>query len=295
MYRYRINPFYIDFDSRSNILQFKEEDFSDNVFKTQYINTQNIIRTQIINKYGSPQERLKRYIELGKIKPSSIIGHHNKLLEEICDSYIIGADYPALVSACTFGERLLNHLILNLRENYKGVVPKEESLCKNMKVYSKIFTSQNCSNWKIMINTLSEWGVFYHPEIKDNYLKLKKIRDTYIHFNKIENHQEITEKARESITYINNIVDKLFGIHFKDSFCFITGVGGELYLKKELEESPFFKKYYMQEPIMTKVSPYHQMSSSSYDFIENSENKVTVKEITDDEFVVLRNNYLSQK
>src|SRR5207302_1293028 len=41
------------------------------------------------------------------------------LLHEVETSYVQGAFYPALTGACCLGERILNHLLLRVREHKK--------------------------------------------------------------------------------------------------------------------------------------------------------------------------------
>jgi len=53
-------------------------------------------------------------------KGMSLISYHNAIDEQARRAFVVGADFPALVGACALGERILNHLILDLRESFKS-------------------------------------------------------------------------------------------------------------------------------------------------------------------------------
>lgn len=56
------------------------------------------------------------------------------------------ADYPALVGACALGERILNHLILDLRGAYAHT-PE----------YKRVHRKDSFDDWRVPIDTLAAW------------------------------------------------------------------------------------------------------------------------------------------
>ncbi|MEE9525420.1 MAG: hypothetical protein V3V78_02320 [Candidatus Woesearchaeota archaeon] len=295
MKRYRIANF--DFDVRANFLtrstngwsQKAKDDFAKQVIQ---------IKAGIIQEYGVllGNEKIKRFIELG-IKPFSILAYHNSLLDQIRKAYIQGAFYPALTSSCTLGERILNHLILDLRNEYDDFKEKPDkhpcSDCKEfkdlrnkglVKVEYDIYSCKDCSNWKLMINELSKWGVF-NDEVKQTFKKLSKKRHKSIHFNE-KTITKLKQESLETIKLLQKIIQKLFPAFGSEYF---IPAKGEAFLKKELESKPFFKKYYI--PNSKLVSPYHKVRSVKPNFIIDDIQLKDYKEISDKEFIKLREDF----
>jgi len=51
-----------------------------------------------------------------------VIAYHNSFLRRVRDAFASGNYYPALTAGCALGERILNHLILDLREEFRRAV-----------------------------------------------------------------------------------------------------------------------------------------------------------------------------
>ena len=117
MKRYRIIRY--DFDTRVGILKSYNKE-KDNLNNEQRADLNNIILGLKL-QYGEQnfENKLHNLFDIGS-KKMSIIAFHNKFLQQIRDAFIMGAYYPALTSSCTLGERILNHLILNLREQFRN-------------------------------------------------------------------------------------------------------------------------------------------------------------------------------
>jgi hypothetical protein len=62
---------------------------------------------------------VKNATDLGA-KSFSLVAYHNDFHEQARRSFVAGSYYPALVAACALGERILNHLLLDLRGSFKG-------------------------------------------------------------------------------------------------------------------------------------------------------------------------------
>lgn len=148
-----------------------KDDWDDNV-KEQHIQNQKNIIEDLKIEYGefNFQSKLNNFIEL-KQKPFSISAFHNKFLQQIRNAYIIGSYYPALISACSLGERILNYLILLLRDYYKET---EE--------YKKIFRKNSFDNWKLAIDTLESWKILL-PEAVQKFKELHEKRNFAVYFN----------------------------------------------------------------------------------------------------------------
>ncbi len=119
MKRYRVLTY--DFDTRANNLNTDIKDDWEPELKAQWENNKNQIKEGLIAEFGaySAFAKIRNFIDLGAY-PISIIAFHNKFLHQARRAFVIGAYYPALTSACTLGERILNQLILHLHWHNPG-------------------------------------------------------------------------------------------------------------------------------------------------------------------------------
>ena len=119
MKRHRILNF--DFDNRVSLLRDPiGEDWEENVKKLHLQNRRRVEESLIATYWELFKEAKKdNFIALDS-KPFSILAFHNRFFEQIRISFIMGAYYPALTGACALGERILNYLILVLRDEYKS-------------------------------------------------------------------------------------------------------------------------------------------------------------------------------
>ncbi len=74
---------------------------------------------------------------------------------QIRRSFIIGSYYPALTGACSLGERILNHLILTFKEDYKWSLE-----------YKKVYDKKSFDDWSLPIGILSKWGILLPAVVK---------------------------------------------------------------------------------------------------------------------------------
>ncbi|MFD1736267.1 hypothetical protein ACFSCX_06770 [Bacillus salitolerans] len=176
-------------------------------------------------------EKVDNFIELG-IQPLSIIAYHNVYFQQVKDSYIMGSYYPALTGACSLGERILNHLILTLRDHHKGT-PE----------YQKVFRKKSFDNWDIVISTLEAWGIFT-PDVVSAFNKLKLIRNKSIHFNlETENSEQVKKDALEAIHLLTDIISFQFSAFYKGQPWLIPGMyQNRGIIKKGAENLPFVKE-----------------------------------------------------
>lgn len=297
MRRYRISCF--DFDTRARLLTQPTEGWSKKA-KDNFNKQVAQVKGGIIQEYGmiSGNEKVSRFIEL-EAKPISIIAYHNSLMNQVRSSYVQGAYYPALTSTCTLGERILNHLVLDLRNDYKSEYDSEEKPkhpcedCEEFEDIKKkglfkpefdIYSCKSCSNWNLMIRCLVKWGIF-NSDIESNFKKLARKRHKSIHFNgnAVSN---LKDDSLEAIKLLQEIIQNIFSAFGSEYF---IPAKGESFLKKELESKPFFKKYYI--PNSKLVTPYHKVKSVMPDFIIEDIELKNNKEISDDEFIRLREDF----
>jgi hypothetical protein len=135
MKRYRV--FGEEFDYRANWLTMEiQNDWEDHIKKMWRDGIRNVERGLLI-EYGfdNADTKLRDFIDLG-IKPVSILAYHNRFADQARRSFVVGGYYPALVGACALGERILNHLVLDLRDYFKGTAE-----------YEKVYRKKSFDNW----------------------------------------------------------------------------------------------------------------------------------------------------
>ncbi len=272
MKRYRIVAF--DFDSIPMTLNDPDDSWEENVKKLHLENKEKTIK-HYRNVYGEYafSEKIKNIKDLGN-KPFSVLAYHNHYLNEIRESFIMGAYYPALTGVCALGERILNHLIINLRDEFK-----------ESKEYKKVYKQKSFQYWPTVIETLRSWTIF-PEEITNLYLKLNDIRNQSIHFN-LETESDTRKIALEAIHIFQKIISYQFGFFNKAPWFFIYP--GECYIKKEYERHPFVKLIYI--PISPYVGYKNEIQELFPKVIIKEKNYDSVCEITDDEFCELRDKW----
>jgi hypothetical protein len=272
MKRYRILGW--DFDSRANSLKMEILDsWEENVKKSHKESNDQIIKS-LIYEYGEQDTSVKvqNFIDLG-IKSISVIAFHNKFFTEVRNSFIIGSYYPALTGACALGERILNHLLLTLRDDFKS-----------SPLYKGIYRKSSFDDWELAISTLESWSILL-PEAAKNFRILMVKRHKSIHFNP-ETDKIPRELALEAIQCLQKILGEQFS-GFGPQPWFITDILGEIYLKKDWVSHPFIQKIYIPNSIL--VSYKHIIEEISPRFVIRDDLDHEEVEIDDEEFVRLRN------
>ncbi|MBE4112141.1 hypothetical protein HJ114_24250 [Vibrio parahaemolyticus] len=130
MKRYRILSF--DFDSRAHSLEPIQEQW-DEVVKEQHRKNQERTIKGLVTEFGeyAIEQKVNNFKEL-KFKPFSVAAFHNKFLEQVRRSYVMGCYYPALTGACALGERILNHMVLLLRDYHKDAPEYKKTLSQTV-------------------------------------------------------------------------------------------------------------------------------------------------------------------
>jgi hypothetical protein len=256
-----------------------EESWEEHVKEAHYQNRK-ITENELISEYGefAADDKKRNFIDLGA-KPFSIVAFHNKFFEQIRTAFVMGAYYPALTAACSLGERILNHLILLLRDDFRGT-PE----------YKKVCSKDSFDDWAVAIRCLLSWQVLL-PEVGDLYFTLKEMRHKAIHFR-----PETDKNDRALAMQAIDCLQKIIGIQFAGlghQPWFMNGIPGEIYIKREWEERPFIKRIYLRS--CPRLGPKNVIESYTPKIVINDQFDYEEKEISDEEFVVLRNAALEAK
>ena len=269
MKRHRILSF--DIDSRATLIKFyldkaelNEQD------KNNFDNLVNGLKLQ----FGESNfdEKLKNLLDIDS-KPLSVISYHNIFLGQIRNSFITSSYYPALTGSCALGERILNHLLLNLRKDFSGT---EE--------YRKIYKKNSFDNWESVIEIWTSWKIFL-PKTTEKFLELKVKRHRSIHFN-LDTEINIRQEALEAVLLIQEIINEQF-CAFGNRPWFITNIPGEIYIKKDWENNPFIKLVYLPNTLqlgykhkIESINPYKINDNFQYEENEISDEEYSKKRVS---------------
>lgn len=94
------------------------------------------------------------------------------------------------------------------------------------------------------------------PKAAAEFRALKVLRHRSIHFN-VSTYGTLREDALAAIHHMREIIDQQFTA-FGNRPWFIMGTRGHIFIKREWEENPFIKTYYL--PTCPFVGPYFAIS-----------------------------------
>jgi hypothetical protein len=271
MKRYRVLS--MDFDTRANILSVEIKENWEPRVKEMWENNKKQILQELAIIYGPDnfEQKKNNFLELGAA-PFSVISFHNKFLRQSRDAFVFGCYYPSLTATCALGERILNHLLITMRDHYKKT-----------NEYKTVWKKPSFDNWPLAINVLKAWSVLL-PNVAVKYMELKKLRDRKaIHFDPATDNND-RQLALEAIKLLSEIIQEQFS-SFGTQPWFIKNAPGVSFIKKEFEDTPFIKEIYLKN--CAKVGPNHKLEHSPKGFIVNDLNKYEEKEISDEEFIEL--------
>jgi hypothetical protein len=239
----RYHPFSFDFDSSPLNLKDPEEHWDEGV---KHVHLENRARKigWLGIEYGTAniEAVVQNAIDLGP-KAMSLLAYHNKLHEQARRSFIAGMYYPALVAACALGERILNHLVLDLRNSFKS-----------SEHYKKVYRKDSFDNWPLMVSVLMDWRIFAEG-VEADFLALGELRNRSIHFNP-ETYHSMREDALAALLRLNAILAKQFG-YFGGQPWFIEDTPGAQFLKRAYESAPYVRAYII--PRSGLVGPLYGM------------------------------------
>lgn len=268
MKRHLVYP--LDFDTRAHFLEEPKDTCNERAQKLHRENQAKLIE-QLKFELGENNfnTKLKNFKDTG-ISPFSIMSHHNNIYRQARYSFVYGLYYPSLTASCALGERILNHLIIDLRKYYTSSTH-----------YKKIYRKKSFDDWDKAIEILSDWNIFHHDDVKTAFQELKTLRNNSIHFNQ-ETYSSMREDALEALKKLQIIISIQFGIAQKQKWM-IEGTRGDFFIKKEAENDPFLMEYYI--PQCPKVSPYYTMSmTKNGQWLFFDWKNCKQKQITDQEF-----------
>lgn len=273
--RRHVAPAFVDFDYRANTLRLPIEESWEESVKAQHRAAREAIAKGLAEEFGSAyiDKKIENFVAIGA-SPASIIAHHNVLLRQVRGAFVAGNYYPALTGACALGERILNHLIIDLRDDYT-TTPE----------YKKVHGKGSFDDWGKAIAVLTAWGVL-QPNAAKAFADLEALRHRSLHFN-ADTVTRLRDEALRAIGYLSTIVEQQFSA-FGSRPWFIEGTPGVCFIKKEWECAPFIRRYYL--PICPKVGYLYSWETAGGGWqAVDYERYEGEREVTDEEFRDLYN------
>lgn len=268
MKRYRVST--LDFDTRANMLAIAIQDGWEAHIKELHRRNKEQIIAGLKAEFGEYGFAMKHqnFLDLGP-KPLSVLAFHNLFSEQVRTAFVMGAYYPALVGACSLGERILNYLVLSLRDDFR-----------TSHGYRRVARRDSFANWAVPLEVLSEWNVL-RPEVVELFRQLQTLRNRAIHFEPATDFND-RPLSLTAIRTLTRIIELQFG-SFGPLPWFIPDTRGAAYISKSAEADPFVRRVYI--PNCDYVGPWHQPQYFHEGRVHIlDEYPYEDREVTDDEF-----------
>lgn len=264
----------MDFDSRALSLDPNIPDGWDEEVKRLHLENLVNARAGMVAEFGEHaiDAKIANFIALGP-KPFSVLAHHNALFHQVRQAFVIGAYYPALVGACALGERILNHLVLDMRDHFKGT-PQ----------YRKVYRKDSFDDWRLPIDTLQSWRILL-PEAVPALRALMNLRHRSIHFNPATT-ENLRDEALSAIGHVGAVIEQQFASHALRPW-FIPNTLGHVFIRKAWETHPYVLTYYI--PHCPFVGPLFGMAHGPAGWELFDSNDYGDGELSDEEFAAAYN------
>lgn len=239
----RYHPFSMEFDSTPMDLKEPGPDWSDEAKRAGLERRARLVE-HLEARYGARNiETVVRNLhDLGP-KNMSLISYHNTMYEQARTAFVVGAYYPALLAACALAERILNHLILDLRQFYLA-----------SSHYRKVHEKKSFDNWQFAVNVLTDWKVLVEG-VGQKFLDLTILRNRSVHFN-LETYDTTRDDALSALLSVGEIISDQFG-YFRRQPWFIKDTPGAQFISRAYENDPFVRTYLI--PASGFVGPLYGM------------------------------------
>lgn len=271
MKRYRV--LLMDFDTRATILSHPIGENWESRALEQWQKNKTMIIQGLVAQYGpaGQQQKIQNFIDLGPA-PFSVVAFHNVFFRQARDAFVMGAYYPALTAICALGERVLNHLVIKLRDDFQGT-----------NEYKRVHRKDSFDDWEHAIGTLEAWKVLL-PEAADQFRKLKGIRHRAIHFNP-ETERGTRAIALDAFKVFHQIVDTQFTA-FGNRPWYIPDSAGVTFVRKAAEAEPFVSRVIL--PSCSLVGPAHRLEHRGDGHVVALDpTEYPDREVSDEEYVEL--------
>lgn len=268
----RFTPVNYHFDTRALLLATIVDDEWEPRIKTQWRHNQASVREGLIHQFGagSYEQKIRDFTSLGAA-PWSVDALHNVYLAQVRAAFAEGAYYPSLLGACGLGERILNQLVLTLRNDYGAA-----------EATRLVADKQSFDDWRVCIKVLRAWDVFT-DEVGREFTSLMKQRHRAVHYRPELDTGDAREAALEAVLMLGNLIDELFAPIGQHPYYF-AGPIGRSFVRLDAEREPFVKRFIL--PACVLVSPIFRFvqAGGGFDVYDDPDYGVGREPLTDEQF-----------
>jgi len=261
----------MDFDTRADLVMVKIQDSWEAEVKELWRRKQSSVKAGLLTQYGALafDQKIANLCDLGAA-PFSIVAFHNAFYRQARDAFIIGAYYPALTAICALGERILNHMILLFRDDFRGT-PE----------YKHVYRKDSFDKWDVAIETLVSWRVLL-VETGEAFNDLWAIRNRSLHFNP-ETEDDTRGEALAAARAFQAVLERQFTA-FATRPWYIPNDFGISFVRKGFETDPFVAKVVL--PNCALVGPAHELERDAVGrWIAIDPEDYPEVEISDEEYI----------
>lgn len=173
------------------------------------------------------------------------------------------------MGAGALAERILNHLLIDLADDCASDEDRA------------VIEHDRSPTYGTALRILKRWEVL-EPEAVERFDLLRHKRNSLVHFS-VEFYEDSRGQSLDAVTALRDALDAQFGVFVQRRL--IPGTPGAMYVRKHVENEPFFKRY--MAPVAFYVSPRHRLDhdpSTNY-WTVGAEEPVDAEVTTDEEFV----------
>ncbi len=239
----RYRPIEISFDlTVRTLIADVGEDWEEPI-RQQWFANQAGIRESLLHRFGVAdyETKIANYIALD-VAPISIVSTHNQILNQCRHAFVMSYYYPALLGVAGLGERILNELLLTLRDDFKS-----------SEHYKKVYSKGSIDDWDLAAKILTDWHVI-STNTADVFSKLKTLRNESVHYQNQNLHVSARDEALTAIRLIQTVVENVFS-PYKLAPNHSFHANGIMFLTRSAEDVPLIRRFFL--PVSALVSPQH--------------------------------------
>lgn len=270
----RFMPAMFQFDTRAILLATVIDDGWEPEVKEQWRRNQASVREELVHQFGAEgyEQKIENFVDLGAA-PWSVVALHNVYLRQIRVAFVGMNYYPALLGACGLGERILNQLVLTLREDFIG-----HEATRNVAL------KKSFDDWRVCIETLEAWDVFT-SETAQSFKSLMKQRHAAVHYRSELDAGDARAAALQSVQLLCGVIEAIFAPIASRPYYF-EGPIGRSFVRLASENEPFVKRFIL--PACVLIGPKFRFVPNGFDLkIHDDPDYGSDTPITDEEFVRL--------
>lgn len=273
----RYRPIEISFDLTIRTLTADVGEDWEEPIRQQWLANQARIRESLLHRFGAEgyETKIENYIALD-VAPISIVSTHNHILSQCRHAFVMSYYYAALLGVAGLGERILNELVLTLRDDFKS-----------SEHYKNIYSKGSLDDWDLATRILTDWDVI-SSETADVFSKLKTLRNESVHYQNQNLHLSARDEALAAIGLIQTIVENVFSPYKLAPNHTFHG-NGIMFLTRSAEDVPLIRRFFL--PVSALVSPQHTFAFVGQeghvtveDNVEYQVDHPDMKDLTDEQF-----------